>query len=151
MKLSYVLTLLCGSLLSADCLYECQGPLCSDYSNHSVMCQEMRAKCQATCSSKKSYEAIAYSAKDKGSGWSYGWADQAKAEKVALKNCSDRGTACEIIVWYFNSCGAVAADGKIVTWGRDSNKSRAGQTAQSECAKAGGKKCAIEVSECSLK
>jgi hypothetical protein len=115
------------------------------------MCQEIRAKCQNTCSNKRSYGAIAYSAKDKGTGWSYGWEDQSRAEKEALKNCSDRGRACESIVWYYNGCGAVAADGKIVTWGRDSNKRRAEQTAMSECTKAGGKKCAIEVSQCSLK
>lgn len=138
------------SMAGGDCLYECEGPICADFSNNSPMCLEIRAKCQNTCSNKRSYGAIAYSAKDKGAGWSYGWNDQSKAQKVGLDNCSAHGSACKSIVWYYNSCAAVAADGNIVTWGRDSTKRRAQQTALSECTKAGGKKCAIEVSQCSL-
>jgi len=140
-----------NSSVADNCLYECEGPLCYDFSNKTDMCMELRAKCEYTCSNKRSYGAIAYSAKDKGAGWSYGWDDQSKAQKVALDKCSEHGSACKLIMWYYNSCGAVAADGNIVTWGRDSTKLKAQQTALSECTKAGGKKCAIEVSQCSLK
>ena len=138
------------SSASGDCLYECEGPLCANFSNNSSMCLELRAKCQNTCSNKRSYGAIAYSAKDKGAGWSYGWDDQRKAQKVALDKCSERGSACKLIMWYYNSCGSVAADGNIVTWGRDSTKRKAQHTALAECTKAGGKKCTIQVSQCSL-
>jgi hypothetical protein len=68
---------------------------------------------------------------------------------VAVDNCSKHGSACKSIVWYYNSCAAVAADGNIVTWGRGSAKQKAEQTALAECAKADGKKCAIQVSQCS--
>jgi hypothetical protein len=138
------------SLPASDCLYECEGPECYNFSNNTALCREIRAKCQTTCSNKRSYGAIAYSARDKGAGWSFGWDDQAKAEKVALDNCSGRGAACKTIVWYYNSCGAVAADGNIVTWGRDNTRRRAEQTALAECTKGRGKKCAIEASQCSL-
>jgi len=138
------------SLPAGSCLYECQGPICSDFSNNTDMCLELRAKCQRICSEKRSYGAIAYSAKDKGAGWSHGWDDQSKAQRVALDKCSERGSACKVIMWYYNSCGAVAADGDIVTWGRDSTIQMAQQTALRECVKAGGKKCAIQVSQCSF-
>lgn len=152
-----ILILLCASFVlgpttnvAGDCLYECQGPICADFSNNTSMCLELRAKCQNTCSNRRSYGAIAYSAKDKGVGWLYGWDDQNKAQKVALDKCSKHGSACKLIMWYYNSCGAVAADGNIVTLGRDSTKIKAQQTTLSECTKAGGKKCAIQVSQCSL-
>jgi hypothetical protein len=102
-------------------------------------------------SSQKSYGAIAYSAKDKGCGWSFGWNSQSKAEQVALDNCSKRGSQCKGIVWFSNSCGAVASDGDIVTWGQASAKRTAEQSALEKCIKAGGKKCAVEISQCSRK
>jgi hypothetical protein len=135
--------------VGGDCLYECQGPICSDFSNRSDLCLELRAKCQVKCSDQKSWGAIAYSAKDKGAGWSYGWNDLGRAQKQALDNCSKHGRACKLRVWYSNSCGALAADGNIVTWGTASIKANADQGALLECRKAGGKKCAIEISQCS--
>ena len=134
---------------AGHCLYECQGPICSNFSNTYDFCRELRAKCQATCSGQKSWGAIAYSTKDKGAGWSYGWNDLSKAKKEALDNCAKHGTACKLWAWYNNSCGAIAADGNIVTWGTASVKANADQRALLECKKAGGKKCAIEVSQCS--
>ncbi|MCX6552079.1 MAG: DUF4189 domain-containing protein [Acidobacteria bacterium] len=134
-----------------SCLYECTGPECALFSNTTDLCMEIRAKCQARCGAKRSYGAIAYSAKDKGAGWSYGWDYQDRAEKEAIKNCSARGTACKLIMWYYNSCAAVAADGNTVAWGRDSTKMKAQANAMAECAKAGGRKCGVEVAQCSLK
>jgi hypothetical protein len=134
---------------AASCLYECAGPLCYDFGNHTTLCQETRAKCEHSCSSQRSYGAIAYSAPEKGWGFSYGMNNQVQAENLAVKNCSAHGKSCESIVWYYNSCGAVAADGKIVTWGRNSVKATAEQTAMSECRKAGGKNCVVQTSQCS--
>jgi hypothetical protein len=115
------------------------------------MCNDQQHRCQIQCDgqNKKSYGAIAYSKKDQGVGWSYGWNEVSKAKKVALDNCSKHGSGCEIWVWYANSCGAVAADGKIVTWGSAAAKQSADQRALAECAKAGGKKCVIQASQCS--
>jgi hypothetical protein len=125
--------------------------VCNDYSLKYDWCIATRAKCERMCADKKVYGAIAYSARDKGAGWSYGWDDQGTAEKVALSNCSKRGTACKLVIWFYNSCGAVAADGSIVTWGRDSRKAGAQQIALDECVKAGGNKCALQASQCSFK
>ena len=131
------------------CLYECQGPICSDFGNNSDMCVSLRAKCQVQCSNLKSWGAIAYSAKDKGFGFSTGWNDLEKAKKVAMENCSKHGAECKLWAWYDHSCGAIAQDGKVVTWGTAPLRANAEQRALEECKKAGGKQCAIEVSQCS--
>jgi hypothetical protein len=132
-----------------NCLYECQGPICADFGNKTDLCLELRAKCQARCSGRRWWGAIAYSAKDKGAGWSYGWNDSSGAKKQALDRCSKRGTACKLMAWFENECGAVAADGNIVTWGTASLRANAERRALLECQKAGGKKCAIEAWVCS--
>ncbi|HEY3739736.1 MAG TPA: DUF4189 domain-containing protein [Bryobacteraceae bacterium] len=97
----------------------------------------------------KSWGAIAYSQKDKGVGWSHGYAELAKAKKVALDRCSDTGKTCKLWIWYADSCGALAVDGRIVTWGTSSTRKNANQRALDECAKAGGRKCTVQVSQCS--
>ena len=95
--------------------------------------------------------AIAYSAKDKGAGWSFGWNELDKAKNEAMNRCSKQSAACRLWVWFDNSCGAVAADGSIVTWGTAYAKKDADQRALLECRKAGGNKCVIEASACSRK
>jgi len=57
------------------------------------MCRDQAHRCQIQCDgqNKKSYGAIAYSAKDEGAGWSYGFSDLSKAKKVAMDNCSHNG------------------------------------------------------------
>jgi hypothetical protein len=134
-----------------NCLYECETSLCADFGNHSDLCRELRAKCQAKCSNLKYWGAIAYSAKDKGAGWSFGWNDLDKAQKEAMDRCSKQGKTCKLWAWFDNSCGALAADGSIVTWGTAYAKANADQRALLECKKAGGKSCAIQASVCSRK
>jgi hypothetical protein len=114
-------------------------------------CRQVETTCESTCRQRnqKSYGAIAYSAKDKAWGWSHGWNSQSQAEKVALDNCSQHGSECKAIVWYYNGCGAVAADGNTVTWGQDSFQKKAEQSALDKCTRAGGKQCAIKTSQCS--
>jgi hypothetical protein len=132
------------------CLYECQGPICSDFGNHTDLCNELRAKCQARCSGRRWWGAIAYSAKDKRGGSSDGWNDVSDAKKTAMDRClKDGGTACKLWIWYENECGAIAADGNIVTWGTAYLRERAEQTAVLECKKAGGKNCSVERWACS--
>jgi len=107
-----------------------------------------RAECQINCTynkDNKSWGAIAYSSKDKGFGWSHEWNDENEAKKVALDNCSKHGSGCEVRVWYYNNCAALAADGDIVTWGVDIVGSKAEQKALEKCKQAGGKNCVIEV------
>jgi hypothetical protein len=132
-------------------LYECETSTCADFGNHTDLCVQRRAECQVKCSTIQFWGAIAYSSKDKGAGWSFGWNDLDKAKKEALNRCSKQGAACQLWVWFDNSCGAVAADGSIVTWGTAYSKADADQRALLQCRTAGGKKCVIEASVCSRK
>ena len=96
--------------------------------------------------------AIAYSWKDKISGWSYALDYKGTAEQVAKQYCARRGGAnCIIQASYYEACGAVAADGDLVAWGTSGTKMEAEQRAMAECAKIGGKKCVVEVSACSAR
>jgi hypothetical protein len=100
---------------------------------------------QATCSSRcrdegpggggQVYGAIAYSKKKGVYGYSYGWNSQKKAEAVALKNCKDSGPGCKSVVWFYNSCAAVASDGPHVTWGQADTASAAIKDAVDKCNK----------------
>ena len=157
-----LLILVCASFMlgsrfnaiTADCVIDCMNRS-GCWSGGSVsnpgMCHDQLHRCNIQCQgqSQKTFGAIAYSAKDKGSGWSHGWNDLDKAKKVAMENCSEHGSACKLWAWFENGCGAVAADGSVVTWGTASAKQTADQRALAECAKAGGKKCVIQVSHCS--
>ena len=138
-----------ASALGGDCLYQCEGSTCYDFSNKADFCGELRAKCQARCSGRRQWGAIAYSTKDKGAGWSYGFSDLSDAKKEAMQRCSLQGKACKLWAWFENECGAVAADGDTVTWGTAYLKESAQQRALFECRKAGGKNCAIEAWVCS--
>jgi hypothetical protein len=134
---------------AGDCLWDCEGPICYDFSNKSSFCGDLRATCQARCSGRRWWGAIAYSAKDKGYGWSADWNAESDAKQDALRRCSNQGAACKVVAVYENECGAVAADGNIVTWGTAYLRANAQQRALLECKKAGGKNCAIEVWACS--
>jgi hypothetical protein len=142
-------------LTAGDCVVDCMNRS-GCWSGGSVtnpeMCRDQAHRCEIQCGGqggKKSNGAIAYSRTDKGAGWSYGFDDLSKAKKVAMENCAKNGSACEVWVTYSNGCGAVAIDGKIVTWGSASTKQSADQRALSECAKAGGRSCVVQVSQCS--
>jgi hypothetical protein len=138
---------------AGSCLYRCESSTCYDFSNTTVMCQELRAKCQAQCSrpAKNSFGSIAISRKDKTTGWSYGYDTKDQAEKAAVANCTKAGgSGCEVYIYFNNECGAVATDGgKIITWGTDAAKQSAIQGALRECSKGGGKNCVIKASQCS--
>lgn len=116
-------------------------------------CSGTQVQCSYQCSHQqnggKSYGAIAYSAKDGGYGYSDGQGDQKQAEKTALKYCKQHGKKCESLIWFYNSCGAVAADGKKVGWAQHASSSAAQQNALQFCRKQGGKNCEIKVVHCS--
>jgi hypothetical protein len=137
------------SAVGDNCLYECQGPICSDFGNHSDMCQELRAKCQARCSGRRWWGAIAYSTPDKQYGYAFDFNNVNDAKKQAMDRCSKTGRACKIWAYYENECGAIAADGNIVTWGTAFLRQNAEQRAMQECKKAGGRNCAIQAWSCS--
>jgi hypothetical protein len=137
------------SAAAGDCVYNCEGSTCYDFGNKSDFCQQLRAKCQARCSGRRWWGALAYSPKDKGSGWSVDWNDVNQAKQDAMKKCAKEGAACKVWAYFENECGAVAADGAIVTWGTAYLKENAQRLALQECGKSGGKSCKIEVWACS--
>jgi hypothetical protein len=113
------------------------------------MCVDLRAKCQARCSGRRWWGAIAYSAPDKQFGYAFEYNNVNDAKKQAMDRCTKTGRACKIWVYYENECGAIAADGNTVTWGTAFLRQNAEQRAMQECKKAGGRNCAIQAWSCS--
>jgi len=139
----------------ADCVVECM-ERSGCWSGRSVSdpgsCNNMPQLCQIQCKGKSGtgWGAIAYSPKEKASGWSAEQDFKGTAAQVAMQYCAqDHGSACAVQVSFFNSCGAVAADGNTIGTGTASTKATAEQTAMAVCARSGGKKCEVEESACS--
>ncbi|HXV27737.1 MAG TPA: DUF4189 domain-containing protein [bacterium] len=118
-------------------------------------CSSTQARCSSDCrnqgnSNQRSYGAIAYNAKSGAYGYSNSWEDRKKAEQTALKYCKQYGSGCKSEVWFYNSCGAVAADGRKVAWGRADSAREANRQALEKCNKGFFKKhCEVKVSHCS--
>jgi hypothetical protein len=121
------------------------------FTTHPFAGSECYDLCRSNCR-PDGWGAIAYSSKEKVSGWSYALGDKHTAEQVASQYCArQHGSNCVIEATYYNSCGAVAADGDLVAWGTSETKPQAEQRALAECAKIGGKACVVEVSACSAR
>ena len=108
--------------------------------------------CEIRCKGKDltSWGAIAYSKRDKISGWSFEQVDRASAERVALQYCNQNGgVKCLMENSFYATCGAVAAAGDLVALGTAGTEASAQQFAMAECTKLGGKKCEVEASVCS--
>jgi hypothetical protein len=123
-------------------------PDCSAQRSHQLQL------CEIACRGKNGavatgWGSIAYSAKEKAWGSSYAHDSKATAQKVALGYCNQRAANCVTRVDFYNSCGAVAADGEKVGSGTGPNKAGAEQKAVAACSAAGGKRCAVEASVCS--
>lgn len=141
-------------LAFADCFSDCMGICWSSRSDENVSyCSGTEARCETECrhggANHKSYGAIAYSKNDGAYGFSDNWNDQTTAEKNAMDACTENGPGCEVIVWFFDSCAAVAGSGSIVSWGQDFRENGAKQKALAACEKQGGTKCNLKVSHCS--
>ena len=63
--------------------------------------------------------------------------------------CTENGPGCEIIVWFFDSCAAVARGGDVVSFGNDYVEATAKKKALDACVKEGGTKCSVMVWHCS--
>ncbi len=94
--------------------------------------------------------AIAYSSRDMGAGFSRGKEDRASAEQEAMNACTQRGKGCILQVAFNKACGALAADGAFTGSGISADQRRAQQRAIGECKKAGGSRCVLHISFCSL-
>jgi hypothetical protein len=99
--------------------------------------------------SRTTYGAIAYSPDDGNYGYSQNYGSRAQAESRARQQCGK--SDCEIAAWFYNSCGALAADEEEGSWGgaQGSSEQRASAGAQARCASEGGKNCKVLVSVCS--
>ena len=107
-------------------------------------CNNKPELCNIECSTD-SWGAIAYRWKDKISGWSYGKSNRTDAVRMAMQACVKEGGAKCILQTSFNGiCGSVAADGELVAWGNADTKPNAQGRALAECARLGGKKCALD-------
>jgi len=137
-----------------DCYRDCRARSgCSDMSDYDCSGVEMR--CQLECrhqEPEKSYGAIAYSAKNGSYGYSNNFENRKKAEQTAMKYCKQNGSGCKVAVWFYNSCGAVAAGKGKVTWGQNDSGQIAAQEALKKCEKGFlfKRKCEVVVTHCSF-
>jgi hypothetical protein len=87
----------------------------------------------------------------RGKGWGASWdhKDRPAAAAGARAKC---GSACAIVLYFWNGCGAWAADqadGSTVSgWGINRSLTTAQNTALSQCRKNGGKQCQLRVWAC---
>ena len=152
---------------AGDCYTDCvNSSNCSSLSSdhNSAYCGDAVSRCQMTCLQKTddshdSYGAIAYSVKNNAYGFSDSWKDKKEAQKAAMKYCSQNGKGCKNMVWFRNSCGAVASDGKKASWGYGPSIQAAQKQALDNCNKGFSfgfflglyfkKHCEVKVSHCS--
>jgi uncharacterized protein DUF4189 len=100
--------------------------------------------------SKVAWGAIAYSAGDMAAGYSQGKDDRVSAEKEAMATCAQRGKACSVRTAFNKQCGALAADRAITGVGTSADQRDANQKAIDDCKRAGGARCVLHVSFCSM-
>ena len=146
------------SVIAGDCLPDCMSVTnCWHMGENpsTPACGIYLAACQQKCrnSSNGSYGAIAYSTKNGAYGFSDSWNNRKKAEKIALDYCSQHSKGCKSMVWFSDSCGAVASDGKKATWGQASSVSAAERQALDKCNEGFfgffKKHCEVKVYHCS--
>ncbi len=147
--------------LAVDCYTDCmRGSGCLDSrSDENVSyCSGTQVRCSNNCraagntadDNRKAYGAIAYSRKDEGYGFSDGKKTRKQAETVALQYCKEYGKKCKIEVWFYNGCGAIAADGRKVGTGIGPNTGDARHDALKDCKKGGKKNCQVKIAHCSF-
>ena len=104
--------------------------------------------CTTKSQPSQSYGAIAYSASSGAYGYSEKYANRTQAESRAKQECGK--SDCEIAAWYFNSCGALAADDDG-HWGgaQGGNEEGARRAASARCEKEGGRNCRVIATQCS--
>jgi len=114
-------------------------------------CTALRDICVKQCSKVgPAYGAIAYGRTSGAWGSSYQWDSRAKAESSAMENCRKYGNDCEVMVWFHDECGAVAAgDDGAAFWALGDGEGQARENAVNKCVEGGGKNCEIEAAQCS--
>lgn len=143
----------------ADCFDECMSLKNCWHKDqrYSDYCGSAEANCTRSCENQEenekgrsdSYGAIAYSRQTGGYGYSDGQNSRAEAENLALGYCRQYNKKCRNVVWFYNSCGAVASDGHKVSWGRADSEAEAAQKALKDCQGFFKKDCEVKISHCS--
>jgi Domain of unknown function (DUF4189) len=135
---------------SADCVSECQAATYCDSEMHaSGECADRLNACYINECNRVRYGAIAYDSESGAYGWSNDLYNGPDAEKQALANCRDHGEGCKVVVDFWDSCGAVAADdsGHFGSAYADSRKD-AETKAIDACQSDSGESCEIKVWSC---
>jgi hypothetical protein len=96
------------------------------------------------------YGAIAYGGRSTAYGYSYGWANRERAERVAMHNCGEHGNDCTIVVTFEHACGAVATNSESMMFGGVGDDEReARERARRQCMANRGRDCEVRVAQCS--
>jgi hypothetical protein len=134
----------------ADCVDDCQAATYCDSEMHaSGECADKLNACYQRECNRTRYGSIAYDAESRAYGWSNELYDGPAAEAKALSNCKAHGSGCKVMIDFWNSCGAVAADqagyvGSAYADTKDAAESQAIQACQSS----GGTSCEVQVWSC---
>ena len=135
----------------ADCVAACQASTyCDSEMNASGECGRRLNDCYIDQCNRKTYGAIAYGTQSRAYGWSHDFNDGSAAEAEALNNCRANGDDCQVVVDFWNTCAAVAADGGIVASGLGDTQLLAEDQALTACEKDGGSECRVQAWSCSL-
>ncbi len=139
-----------AGMAEADCASACQASTyCDSEMNASGECGRRLNDCYINQCNEKTYGSIAYGRQSGAYGWSHDFDDAPAAENEALKNCSASGSGdCQVVVDFWNTCAAVAADGATVSYGLGDNRGQAEDGALAECAKDGGRQCEVQAWAC---
>jgi hypothetical protein len=133
----------------ADCVSACQASTYCDSEMHaSGECGRRLNDCYINECNKKTYGAIAYGRESGAYGYAYDFSDPQSAENEAMSTCTVNGNDCRVVVDFWNTCAAIAADGNIVGYGLDDNESVAQDQALAACEKDGGSQCEVKAWSC---
>jgi len=136
-------------LARADCVSACNAATyCDSEMNASGECGRRLNDCYINECNRKTYGAIAYGAKSGAYGWSHDFDDPQSAENEALISCRVNGDDCQVVVDFWNTCAAVAADQDYVAYGLGETRGVAESEALAACQKDGGTQCAVQAWGC---
>ena len=95
---------------------------------------------------KLSYGAIAYGARSRSDGFSFGRGTADNADRDAMYECAKFANDCKVVVTFSNSCAALAVVESTGDWalGRGAKSEEAQAKAMIACASAYGVKCQIK-------
>jgi len=133
----------------ADCVSACQASTyCDSEMSASGECGRLLNDCYIDQCNRKTFGSIAYGTQSGAVGWAYDFDDAPAAETEALKNCHANGDDCQVVVDFWNSCAAVAADRGTVAYGLGDNRGEAEGEAIAACEKDGGAQCKVQGWSC---